>query len=174
MLKKIGIVLAVLLLGVVCVAMTKPDSFHVERSIAVNAPAEKIYPHIGDFHAWTEWSPWEKLDPNLKKSITGAPSGKGAIYEWESGEVGTGRMEILDANPSSGVTIKLDFLKPFEGHNVADFKFVPEGGATKVVWSMNGPNNFLSKVMQVFMNMDTIIGSDFEKGLAALKATAEK
>ncbi|MEP7366908.1 MAG: SRPBCC family protein [Acidobacteriota bacterium] len=174
MLKKIGIAVGVLLLGVVGFAMTKPDSFHVERSITVQAPPEKIYPHINDFHTWGEWSPWEKMDPAMTKTYSGAPSGKGAIYEWQSKEVGTGRMEILDSNPTTGVMIKLDFVAPFEAHNVADFTFVPEGGATKVVWAMNGPNNFVSKVMQVFMSMDSMVGNDFEKGLASLKTVAEK
>jgi uncharacterized protein YndB with AHSA1/START domain len=154
--------------------MTKPDTFHVERSVTIQAPPEKVFAQISDFHAWQAWSPWEKLDPAMKKSFTGAPSGKGAAYAWESEKVGTGSMEILEAEAASGVKIKLDFLKPFEGHNIAQFRFSPEGGGTKVTWTMDGPANLVSKIMQVFMNMDKMIGPDFEAGLASLKAVAEK
>jgi len=175
MLKKIAIVVAVLVAAILGFATTKPDMFRVERSITIQAPPEKIFPHISDFHAWSAWSPWEKLDPAMKRTYSGTANGKGAIYEWEgNSEVGQGRMEILDANPSSGVTIKLDFIKPMEGHSIADFKFVPEGSATKVTWAMHGPNNYLSKVMQVFMNMDTMLGGYFETGLGDLKTAAEK
>ncbi|HZO52653.1 MAG TPA: SRPBCC family protein [Bryobacteraceae bacterium] len=175
MLKKIGIVVVVLVIAILGFATTKPDTFHMERSVTIQAPPEKVLPHVADFHAWTAWSPWEKLDPAMKRTYSGAASGKGAVYEWEgNSEVGQGRMEITDANASSGVTIKLDFIKPMEGHNIAEFKFAPEGGATKVTWAMHGPNNYLSKVMQVFIDMDKMLGAYFESGLADLKAASEK
>lgn len=174
MLKKIAIVMALAVAAVLGLAMTKPDTFHVERSVAVQAPPEKVFAQINDFHAWAAWSPWEKMDPAMKKTFSGAPSGKGAAYAWESGKVGTGSMEILAADAATGVKIKLDFLKPFEGHNIAQFRFVPEGSATKVTWTMDGPANLVSKIMQVFLNMDKMIGPDFEAGLASLKALAEK
>ncbi len=175
MLKKIAMVLAVMVLAILSFATTKPDTFAMERSVTVQAPPEKILPHVADFHAWAAWSPWEKLDPAMKRAYSGAASGKGAVYEWEgNGEVGQGRMEIIDANPVSGRTIKLDLIKANEGHNEADVHVGPEGNATKVTWAMHGPNNYLSKVMQVFLDMDKMLGAYFESGLADLKTAAEK
>ena len=175
MLKIIGIVVAVLLLAVLGLAMTKPDSFSVQRAAKINAPPEKIFPLINDFHSWSSWSPWEKLDPTMKRTHSGAQSGKGAVYEWEgNAKVGTGRMEIVDATAPSKVAIKLDFLKPIEGHNIAEFTLEPQGGSTNVTWVMRGPATFLSKIIQVFVSMDSMIGKEFDAGLANLKAIAEK
>lgn len=162
-------------LVVIVLALMKPDTFRVERSALIKAPADKIFPHINDFHLWDKWSPWEKLDTNMKKTHSGAESGKGAVYEWDGNKkVGQGRMEILESTPSSSVKIKLDFIRPFEGHNIADFTFIPEGDATRVLWAMHGPAPFISKVMQVFMSMDKMIGKDFSEGLANLTRMAEK
>jgi len=175
MLKIIGIVVAVLLLAVLGLAMTKPDSFSVQRTAKINAPPEKIFPLINDFHSWGSWSPWEKLDPTMKRTHSGTESGKGAVYEWEgNAKVGTGRMEIVDATAPSKVAIKLDFLKPIEGHNIAEFTLEPQGGSTSVTWVMRGPATFLSKVIQVFVSMDSMVGKEFDTGLANLKAIAEK
>ena len=175
MLKIIAIVVGVLIVGVLVLAAMKPDSFSVERSASIKAPPEKIFPLINDFHNWGAWSPWEKMDPAMKRTHSGAASGKGAVYEWEgNSKVGAGRMEILDASPSSKVRIKLDFIKPFEGHNIAEYTLQPQGDATTVTWAMYGPAPFMSKLMQVFVSMDSMIGKDFEAGLANMKAVAEK
>lgn len=178
MLKAMTIVAIVLAAGVAAVAvfaLTKPDTFRVERSLAVKAPADAIYPLVADFHRWTAWSPYESRDPAMKRTFGGAADGKGATYAWDgNNNVGAGRMEILEANGPSKLRIKLDFERPFEGHNTAEFTFVPQGDATLVTWAMYGPAPFLSKVMQVFINMDSMIGKDFEAGLASLKRLTEK
>jgi len=173
----VAIVLAIVIAIVLILASTKPATFAIRRSAVMRAPAETIFPLISNFHQWTRWSPWENRDPALKRSYSGAESGKGAIYAWDGNKnVGSGRMEILDASSPSKITIKLDFLKPFEAHNTAEFTFVPErdASATNVIWVMRGPSSFMSKVMQVFMDFDKMIGRDFEAGLANLKMLTEK
>jgi hypothetical protein len=180
MLEIIAIIAAILAIAIVIIlilASTKPATFSVRRSAAVQAPAEAIFPLINNFHQWARWSPWEKRDPAMKRDYSGAESGKGAVYAWDGNKnAGSGRMEILDASSSSKITIKLDFFKPFEGHNTAEFTFVPEreAAATNVIWVMQGPSSFMSKVMQVFMDLDKMIGRDFEAGLANLKTLTEK
>jgi uncharacterized protein YndB with AHSA1/START domain len=169
------IVLAVAIAIVLILAATKPDTLRIERSATINAPAERIFSVLSDFHQWTGWSPWEHKDPALKRSYSGAERGKGAIYGWEGNkDVGTGRMEILEASAPSKLAIKLDFFKPFEAHNTAEFTMLPQGGATNVHWVMHGPATFMSKVMQVFINLDKMVGKDFEAGLANLKQLTEK
>jgi uncharacterized protein YndB with AHSA1/START domain len=171
----IAVVLAIIIAVILILAATKPDTFRVERTAVVNAPADKVFTLIADFHQWLNWSPWEGRDPALKRSYSGAERGKGAVYAWDGNKnVGSGRMEILEATSPSTVVIQLDFLKPFEAHNTAEFTMLPQGGATSVIWVMQGPAPFLSKVMQVFMNMDRMIGRDFEAGLANLKTMTEK
>ena len=175
MLKIILIVIVVLIAGVLGFAATKPDTFSVQRSTSIKAPPEKIFAVINDFHRWPDWSPWERLDPAMKRTQSGAASGKGAIYEWDgNSKAGAGRMEIIESTPASKLGIQLDFIKPFEGHNIAEFSLTPEADATRVSWVMHGPTPFVSKVMQVFVSMDTLIGKDFEEGLANLKALTEK
>ena len=175
MFRKIAIVVGVLIAGVLGFAMTKPDSFHVQRTTKIKAPPDKIFPLINDFHSWSSWSPWEKVDPAMKRTHSGTASGKGAVYEWDgNSQVGTGRMEITDASAPSKVTIKLDFLKPMEGHDVAEFTLVPEGDSTNVTWAMRGPAPFISKVMQVFISMDNMLGKEFDTGLANMKSAAER
>jgi uncharacterized protein YndB with AHSA1/START domain len=175
MLKTILIVIVVLIAGVLAFALTKPDTFTVQRTASIKAPPEKIFAVLNDFHRWPEWSPWEKLDPAMKRTQSGATSGKGAVYAWEgNSKVGAGRMEILDAASPSKVEIKLDFIRPFEGHNTTTFTVQPQGDATQVNWTMTGPTPYVSKLMQVFVSMDSMIGKDFESGLANLKALAEK
>ena len=171
----IAIVLAVAIVAVLISAATKPDKFSVQRSAVINAPAEKVFPLIADFREWRKWSPWEDRDPALKRSYGGAERGKGATYAWEGNRnVGSGRMEILEANSPSLVQIQLDFLKPFEAHNIAEFTILPQGNATHLGWVMSGPAPFMSKVMQVFMSFDRMIGKDFEAGLARIKSNAER
>jgi hypothetical protein len=149
-------------------------SFTVTRSLDMRAPADRLFPHIADFHAWAAWSPYEKKDPAMRKIYTGAASGVGAVYEWSGNRtVGEGRMEILDANAPHKVRIKLDFIKPFEGHNIAEFTLEPRSHNTTVTWAMYGSLPFMARVMGLFINMDNMIGRDFEVGLANLKAMAE-
>jgi len=169
------VVLCVVVAVVVAIASTRPDDFSVRRSIVIAAPAQKIYPLVADFHRWPQWSPWEKLDPDMKRTYSGPAAGAGAAYAWAgAGKVGSGRMEIKEASAPSKLSIQLDFLKPFEGHNMADFSFAPKAGGTEVTWVMHGPSPFISKVMGVFVSMDTMIGKDFERGLAQMKVAAEQ
>jgi uncharacterized protein YndB with AHSA1/START domain len=171
------IIIAIVLVVVVVLilALAKPDTLRVQRSTTVKAPPEKIFPLINDFHQWGNWSPYEHKDPAMKRSYSGAASGKGAVYGWEGNKnVGSGRMEILDASAPSKIVINLDFFTPFEGHNTAEFTMLPQGDATNVTWLMHGRAPFMSKVMQVFINMDNMIGKDFEIGLANLKNITEK
>jgi hypothetical protein len=152
----------------------KPDSFRVERAIGVQSPPETIFDLINDFHHWGSWSPYEKLDPAMKRTYSGAARGPGAIYAWEgNSKAGEGRMEIVDAVPRSRIAIKLDLVKPFEGHHTAEFTLQAEGDSTKVTWAMYGPQRTLCKVMSMFFDMDRLIGKEFEAGLARMKATAE-
>jgi uncharacterized protein YndB with AHSA1/START domain len=175
MLKKIALVAVVLVAALLVFAATKPDSFRVQRTASIKAPPERIFPLINDLKSWSAWSPWEKLDPAMKRTHSGAASGKGAVYEWDgNNEVGAGRMEIVAASPPSAVRIKLDFLKPFAAHNFAEFTLEPKGDATTVTWAMYGPNTYVAKLMSVFFSMDGMIGKYFETGLANLKAAAEK
>jgi uncharacterized protein YndB with AHSA1/START domain len=171
----IAVVLAVIIAAILILAATKPDTFRIERTAVMNAPAEKIFPLIADFHQWLNWSPWEGRDPALKRTYSGAERGNGAVYAWEGNKnVGSGRMEILEATTPSKIVIKLDFLKPFEAHNTAEFTMLPQDAATRVVWVMQGPAPFMSKLMQVFMSFDNMIGKDFEAGLAKLKTISER
>jgi hypothetical protein len=167
--------LAIVLSGVLFFAVSRPDRFRIQRSATIKAPPQKIFPMINDFDAWPVWSPWERLDPELKRMRSGAASGVGSVYAWEGNKkVGTGRMEILESSPPSYVAIKLDFLKPFEAHNIAEFTLEPAVDATNVTWAMHGPSPFMAKLFAVFMDMDKMIGRDFEKGLANMKAAAEQ
>ena len=175
MIKTILVVIVVVVAALLGYAATRPDTFSVQRAASIKAPPEKIFPLIDDFHRWTVWSPWEKLDPDMKRTFSGSAAGKGAAYAWQgNSKVGEGRMEILDDPAPSKIVIKLDFIKPFEGHNTATFLLVPKGEVTDVTWTMDGPSPFVSKLIGVFMNMDKMIGNDFETGLANLKAAAEK
>ena len=170
----VGIIVIVLgaLLGY---AATKPDAFRVQRSASIKAPPEKIFAQINDLHRWGSWSPWEKLDPAMKRTYGGAVQGKGAVYEWDGNlNVGKGRMEITDTSPPSKVVIKLDFVKPFEAHNMAEFTLEAKGDLTNVTWAMHGPNPYLAKVLHTIFNMDRMVGKQFETGLANLKTIAEQ
>jgi len=177
MLKIVGIVLlvvAVAVAGLLVYAATKPDDFRVQRTIVIKAPPAKVMAVVADLKGWTAWSPYEKKDPGMKRAYAGAPSGKGAIYEWDGNkDVGRGRMEILESTPSK-VVIKLDFITPFEAHNTAEFAAVRQGDSSNVTWAMYGPSPYVAKVMQTVMNMDKMIGTDFEAGLQSLKTVAEK
>ena len=175
MLKTIAIIVVVLIAGVVILAAMKPDSFSVQRATTIKAPPEKVFALINDFKAWGAWSPWEKKDPAMKRTFSATTSGKGAHYAWDGNkDVGQGSMTVTESAPPSKVVLNLDFIKPFEGHNIVEFTLTPQGDATSVNWLMHGPANFMSKIMQVFISMDRMVGKDFETGLANLKAAAEK
>lgn len=175
MLKKILIVLLIAIAGVLGYAATKPDTFQVQRKAVIAAPPEKVFAMIEDFHRWNEWSPWEKLDPAMTRTFGGPDKGVGATYAWTgNSDVGEGRMEIVESTPPSTIRIELDFIKPFESNNINEFTLVPRDGGTEVTWTMQGPNLYVSKLMDTFMSMDTMIGRDFEKGLANLKAAAAR
>jgi hypothetical protein len=161
--------------AVLVFAATKPDVFEVRRTVVVNAAPDKIFPYINDFKRWMVWSPYENKDPAMQRTYSSTTGGKGATYAWNGdNNVGSGSMEIMDAPQPSRVTIKLDFTKPFEAHNIADFRLEPANGGTQVTWSMSGPTPFFGKILHVFIDMDKMVGRDFEAGLANLKAVAEK
>jgi len=172
---KIAAVVVLLpLVLVIGLAASKPNTFRYERMTEVQAPAETVFALVNDFHRWKDWSPYEKLDPAMKRTINGSPSGRGAVYAWESqGDAGVGRMEITESTNPSKIAIKLDFSKPFTAHNTAEFTFEPQGERTKVTWAMQGPNPFLAKTLSLFLDMDGLVGKDFESGLANLKSIAE-
>ncbi|TGK23191.1 polyketide cyclase [Leptospira yasudae] len=167
-------ILILFILGTLALASTKPADFHYERSANIKASPEKVFALVNDYRTWTGWSPWEKLDPAMKRTYSGATSGKGAIYEWAGNDsIGKGRMEIIEADSPSKIKIQLDFFEPFEAHNTAEFTFTEEQGSTKVTWAMYGKNQFVSKVFGLFCDMDQMIGKDFEAGLNGMKSIAE-
>ena len=173
--QNIILLLVVLVVAVLLYAATRPNSFSVQRSTRINAPAQTVWPLLTDFHRWPEWSPWEKLDPDMQRTHSGSAQGVGAIYEWNGNKkVGAGRMEITTAEAHSKVQMKLDFLRPFKSSNVAEYTLASQGGATDVTWTMSGPATFVTKLMGVFVSMDKMIGKDFEEGLAKMKSVAEK
>jgi uncharacterized protein YndB with AHSA1/START domain len=150
------------------------DTYTVQRSVTVDAPPDRIYHHIADFHNWTRWSPWEDLDPALRRTYSGAPSSTGAVYAWSGNRrAGQGRMEITDASEPSTVQIAVAFEKPWKSRSDTSFRISPEGSGSRVTWTMSGKHTLMTKVMGVVKSMDKLIGPDFEKGLQRLKATAE-
>ena len=174
MLKKIIIALVVILVVFVIIVATRPANFRVTRSTIISAPPAVVFAQVNDFHKWDAWSPWAKLDPAMKQTYEGAPSGVGAIYSWIGNkEVGEGRMTITGSRTNELIGIKLEFLKPFATVNTTEFTFTPGGDQTTVNWSMTGTNNFMAKAFCMFMNMDKMVGGDFEKGLAQMKSVAE-
>lgn len=168
------VVVIVLIAGLLGFAATKPDRFRVQRTTSIKAPPAKIFVLVNDLRSHGLWSPWEKKDPAMKRTYSGTASGEGAVYEWDGNKnIGKGRMEITETSPPSKVTFKLDFIKPFEGHNIAEIMLDANGDATNVTWAIYGPSPFLSKVMSLFCRMDGKIGKEFEAGLANLKAITE-
>ncbi len=174
MIKKILLVLVVIVVILVVVIVLQSSTYHVERTATINAPAAVVFAQVNDFHKWNAWSPWAKLDPAMKQTFEGAPAGNGAIYTWSGNkEVGEGRMLITESHPSDLVKMKLDFLRPFAATSDTVFTFKPDGNQTTVTWGMTGDKNFIAKAFHLVMNMDKMIGSDFEKGLAQMKSVAE-
>jgi hypothetical protein len=174
MLKKILIALVVIVIVFVVVVAMRPADFRITRKTTIAAPAEIIFQNVNDLHKWDAWSPWAKLDPAMKQTHEGTPAGVGAIYSWDGNkEVGAGRMTITESRTNEVIRIKLEFLKPFAAVNDTEFTFKQDGDQTAVTWTMSGKNNFMSKAFCMFMDMDKMVGGDFEKGLASLKTIAE-
>lgn len=173
MLKKVALGAAALVLVLVVVIAMRPPTFHVERSLVMSSSPESVFGVVNDFHQWNAWSPWEKMDPAMTKTFGGSPSGVGSTYAWKGNDqVGEGRMTIEKSEKPSQIVIKLEFLKPFAATNAATFMFAAVPGGTKVTWAMDGHNNFISKAFQMFMDMDGMIGADFERGLAAMNTAS--
>ncbi|UPT74827.1 MAG: SRPBCC family protein [Elusimicrobiota bacterium] len=174
-LKIAGAVLAAAVAAVLVAASRQPDEFRIERKVVVAAAPEKVFPYLDDPLKTQEWSPWEKKDPNVKKTFSGAAKGKGAVYEWAGNkEIGVGRAEITESVPGKVVVLDLHFKEPMDGRSTVRYELTPVAGGTEVTWSMWGPNSFPAKVMCTFINMDKMVGGELEKGLAALKAIVEK
>ena len=174
MLQIILIAFAVIVVGLVIVVAMQPSEFRVARSTTISAPPPAVFAQVNDFHKWEAWNPWGKIDPAMKQTYEGAPAGIGAIYTWiGNNKVGQGRMTLTESRPSDLIRIKLEFFKPFAGTNIAEFTFKPAGNQTAVTWSMTGKNNFMAKAIHLFMNMDKMIGGQFEMGLAQMKSIVE-
>jgi Polyketide cyclase / dehydrase and lipid transport len=171
MLTNIILALLVLLVALLAFVATRPGEFRIVRSRTVAAAPDLVHTFVNDFHKWPAWSPWEKLDPLLKREFSGPASGTGAAYHWSgSKKVGEGRMTITDSRVPNSVTIRLEFIKPWTTTNTTQFDFAPRGSGTEVTWPMSGHNNLMAKVFSLFMSMEKMVGPDFEKGLAGLDA----
>jgi Polyketide cyclase / dehydrase and lipid transport len=169
------VIIAIIIIALLVMASRRPDEFSVVRSIDLRASPDRIFAQINDFKSWAAWSPWEKMDPNMQRSFSGPSSGMGAKYAWVGNKkVGEGSMEITRSVPSSNMQLDLHFLKPFKAENVTEFTLVPKGDGTNLKWEMRGRTPFLFKVMHMFLNMDKMVGKDFDAGLANLKAIVEK
>jgi uncharacterized protein YndB with AHSA1/START domain len=174
MLKTLLIIL-LLVATVLILAATKPNTFRVQRSVSIQASPEKIFALIDNLHSWPQWAPQDRDDPRMKRTFSGPESGVGATSNWSgSGNTGTGQMTITESEPSKKIAIAVDWQKPFQARNINEFVLDPEGGSTRVTWTMQGPNLYMMKLMGVFTNMDRLMGKHFENGLANLKAVAEK
>lgn len=170
----VGLV-AVLIIGVLLFAASKPNTFRIERTGQINAPPEKVFPLIDDFHNWTQWSPWENADPSLQRTYSGAPRGVGAVYDWQGNDkVGVGRMTITDSAAPSKVILRLEFIKPFAAVNTTEFTVTPSGAGSNVLWVMHGPSSFMHKLMGTIFNMNDMLAKQFDAGLANMKTAAEK
>jgi uncharacterized protein YndB with AHSA1/START domain len=174
MLIKILIAVAAIFVVLAVIVALQPSEFRVARSTTISAPPSAVFVQVNDFHKWEAWNPWGKIDPAMKQTYEGAPAGTGAIYTWAgNNEVGEGRMAIIESRPSELIRVKLEFFKPFAATNTAEFTFKPEANQTVVTWSMFGKKNFMAKAIHLFMNMDKMIGGQFEKGLAEMKSVVE-
>lgn len=173
--KTIGLIALGLLVSLAIYLATRPSTIHYERSATIQTPPEAIFPYVNDLHRFGEWSPWEKVDPNMQRSYDGPNAGVGAGYHWKgNNEIGEGSMKITSSTPNREVLIALEFLAPFRASNVATFTLAPVAGGTKVTWAMDGPNPVMSRVMCLVMDMDKMIGGQFEQGLATLKEMVER
>ena len=173
-LKIILIVIAVVIVAFLAVVAIQPSDFRVTRSATFTAPPQAVFPHVDNLKKWDAWSPWAKLDPNAKNNFEGPESGSGAAMSWAgNNEVGEGKMTITESRPHELVRFHLVFFKPMAGESDAEFIFKPAGAQTTVTWTMTGKNNFIGKAMCLFMNMDKMVGGQFEQGLASLKTIVE-
>jgi uncharacterized protein YndB with AHSA1/START domain len=169
MLRKIALALVLLVLVFLAFVATRPSSFTITRSRTLSASPQVVFSYLNDFHRWPDWSPWEKLDPAMKREHGGSPAGPGATYFWSgNSDVGEGRMTITESTPGKNVTLRLEFIEPFAATNMTAFDLVPSGSGTAVTWTMKGEHNFMGKAFSVFMDMDQLVGGDFERGLANL------
>ncbi len=174
MLKKILIVIGVIVVAFVIIVALQPAEFHVARTATVAAPAEVVFAQVNELKKWEAWSPWVKIDPAMKQTYEGPASGIGAISRWAgNNQVGEGSMTITESRPNELLRFTLEFIKPMAGTSTAEFSFRPEGNQTSITWSMSGRNNFIAKAMCLFMNMDKMVGGEFEKGLAQIKSITE-
>jgi len=174
-LKTILIILGVLLALVIILGLTGSDTYRYERSVTIAAPADAVYEHVASLGAMDKWSPWNDLDPNVKKSIEGTDGAVGAVAKWEGNDdIGKGEQRLDTLVPGKLVRTHLTFLEPWQQECGAGIDLAQAGDSTKVTWFMVGENNFMGKVMGVFMDMDAMIGKDFEKGLGRLKSIAEE
>jgi hypothetical protein len=168
------LVIAAVIVLLVAVVATRPSDFRVTRSTAISALPAVVFAQVNDFHNWDGWSPWARMDPEMKATYAGPAAGTGAVYSWVgNNKVGEGRMTIMESHPSDLVRIKLEFIKPFAATNTAEFTFQPQGNQTTVTWNMTGKKNFMTKAMGLVMNMDKMIGGQFDQGLAQMKSVAE-
>ncbi|MGA9659555.1 MAG: SRPBCC family protein [Asticcacaulis sp.] len=174
MMVMIIILMVAALATLMLVVVTKPKHFRLQRSATIKAAPEAVHAHLQDFHRWSFWSPWEQLDPDLKRSFSGAETGLGAVYDWAGTKAGTGRMEIIEADVAKRLIISLNFIKPMKANNTAEFTLQKTGEDTVVTWAMFGPSPFMSRLMSTFLNIDDLIGRDFERGLHNLKTISEK
>jgi uncharacterized protein YndB with AHSA1/START domain len=174
MLKKILIVIGVIVVVFVIIVALQPAEFHIARTATIAAPAEVVFAQVNELKKWDAWSPWIKIDPAMKQTYEGPASGKGAISRWAgNNQVGEGSMTITESRPNELIRFDLEFIKPMAGTSTSEFTFKPEGNRTTVTWSMSGRNNFIAKAMCLFMNMDKMVGGEFEKGLAQMKSITE-
>ena len=174
MLKKILIALAIIIVVFVLVVALQPADFQVTRAATIAAPPATVFAEVNDFHKWRAWSPWEKMDPDMERTYSGGPAGEGAVYAWSgNSDVGEGNMTITESRPNELIRLKLEFIKPMAGTSDTEFNFKPEGEGTQVTWTMSGKNGFVAKAFCLFMNMDKMVGGQFEEGLASMKQVAE-
>lgn len=170
MLKKILIVVALIVIVLAIVAALQPADFRISRSATISAPPAVVFAQVNDLHKWEAWSPWAKIDPAMKRTYDGPPAGVGAVYKWVgNSEVGEGQLTITESRPNDLVGMKLEFVRPFACTNAVEFTLKPDGDKTAVTWGMTGRNNFMAKAAGLFMNMDKMVGGDFERGLANLE-----
>jgi hypothetical protein len=175
MLKKVLIALVILVAAFAGVVAMQPSEFEVERTAVIDAPAADVFAHVNDLHKWDAWSPWAKLDPNAKVGFEGPPAGQGSVFTWSGNDtIGEGRMTIAESRPNEQVKLDVAFVKPFEGKSSSEFTFKPEGNQTAVAWVMRAHHDFIGKAMCLIMNGRKMMGGEMEKGLAQLKAVAEK
>jgi Polyketide cyclase / dehydrase and lipid transport len=170
----IGVAVLVLIVAVIAYIATRPTDSRIQRSAEINAPAEVVFSIINDLRRWGEWSPYDKRDPNMKKTFEGPSAGPGAVYTWNgNSQVGEGRLTIVESKPGELVSMRLEFSRPFKCDNQVNFRIVPSDGGTRVSWIMDGKNNFMGKFMSLIMDMDKMVGTDFEHGLANLSTVAQ-